>query len=251
MNNPATSELQHLPGFYEPFSAISHLAGAGLFLVLGIMLLRRGRGDLGRMIYLGVFAFACVLLLSMSGVYHMMERGGTPRRVMERLDHGAIFILIAATFTPVHGLLFRGWLRWLPLLLVWSAAITGITIKTIFFEDLAEWLGLVLYLSLGWVGVFSLILLARGYGVAFVRPLIVGGLIYTFGAALEFRGWPIVIPGIVHPHEVFHVAVLAGALCHWRFVWRLAGVGAHISPPSGGREPPEGRSGGSRPPLSG
>ena len=116
---PATSgaavqdpPLYHLPGFHEPFSAISHLFGAGLFLVLGFLLLRRGWGDTARLIFLGVYAVSCVLLLSMSAVFHMVVRGGPAHRVMERLDHGAIFILIAGTFTPGHGLLFRGPLRW-------------------------------------------------------------------------------------------------------------------------------------------
>ena len=59
-------------------------------------------------------AVETVFLLSMSGVYHMMESGGTARAVMGRLDHSAIFVLIAGTFTPVHGILFRGWARWGP-----------------------------------------------------------------------------------------------------------------------------------------
>src|SRR5262245_30751473 len=92
--------LFHLPGFHEPFSAISHLFGAVLFAFMGLLLLRRGRGDTGRLIYLGVFVFACVFLMSMSGVYHMMIRGGAAHSVMERLDHAAIFVLIAGTFTP-------------------------------------------------------------------------------------------------------------------------------------------------------
>src|SRR5437879_4090908 len=102
-------DLFHLPGFHEPFSAISHLLCAALFAWLGALLLRRARGDTLRTAFLSVYVFSCVLLFSMSGVYHQMVRGGTAHRVMERLDHGAIFILIAGTFTPVHGILFSGW----------------------------------------------------------------------------------------------------------------------------------------------
>lgn len=216
-------ELHHLPGFFEPFSAISHLAGAIIFVVLGTMLMWRGRGNPWQLFLYGVYAFACVFLLSMSGVYHMMPRDGTARMVMARLDHGAIFVLIAGTFTPVHGLLFHGWLRWGTLLFIWAAAITGITLKTIFFSDMAGWLGVTIYLSLGWVGFFSVMLLARGFGLAYVRPLILGGLAYTAGAAMEFLGCPVLLPGVIHAHEVFHLFVLAGALLHWRFIWRMAG----------------------------
>src|SRR5687767_2832187 len=111
-------DLHHLPGFHEPFSAISHLLAAALFAWLGFLLLLRGRGDPLRQFFLGVYAGSCVVLFSLSGVYHQMERGGTAHRVLERLDHGAIFVLIAGTFTPVHGILFRGPLRWGPLVLI-------------------------------------------------------------------------------------------------------------------------------------
>jgi channel protein (hemolysin III family) len=214
--------LYHLPGFHEPFSALSHLAGAVLFCVLGFLLLRRGRGDSARLVLLGIFAGSCVLLFSMSGMYHMMVRGTSARQVMKRLDHGAIFVLIAGTFTPAHGLLFRGPLRWGPLLLIWAAAITGITLKTIYFDDFAEWLGLSFYLTLGWLGGVSAILLARRYGFSFLKPLLFGGLAYTVGGVMEFFGWLVVIPRVVHAHDVFHVAVLVGAVFHWRFVWQFA-----------------------------
>jgi channel protein (hemolysin III family) len=215
-------ELTHLPGFYEPCSAISHLFGAGLFLFLGALLLRRGWGDRGRLILLGIYAVSCVLLLSLSGVYHMMERGSTARVVMERLDHAAIFVLIAGTATPAHGLLLHGLWRWAMLFFTWTVAITGITIKTIFFHYVPEWLGLSCYLGFGWIGFFSAIHLGRLHGFGFIKPLLLGGVVYSVGASLEYFGWLVFIPGMVHPHEVFHLAVLAAALLHWLFIWQFA-----------------------------
>ena len=216
------SELHRLPCFHEPFSAASHLLGAVVFVALGYRLLRRGRGDRARLLFLGVYATSCVLLLSVSGVYHMTARGGPAHRVMERLDHSAIFVLIAGTFTPAHGLLFRGPYRWVPLVLIWAAATAGIALKAVFFDDLAEWLGLTFYLTLGWFGGLSALLLARRYGLALVKPLLLGGVAYTVGGVMEYLGWLALIPGVIHAHEVFHLAVLAGAFCHWRFVWQFA-----------------------------
>ena len=215
-------EIYPLPGFHDPFSAISHLVGAIVFLVLGLRLLQRGRGDRGRLIFLGIYAFANVFLFTMSGVYHQMERHGVARQVMARLDHGAIFILIASTFTPVHGILFHGWWRWGPLAVMWSATITAITLKTIFFDDLAEWLSLSLYLVLGWVGLISGTLVARRHGFRFVQPLLWGGIAYSIGAVFEFLHWFQVIPGVLHYHEIFHLLVLAGAYLHWSFTWQFA-----------------------------
>jgi len=216
------TELYHFPGFHEPFSAISHLLGALVFIVLGVQLLRRGWGDRTRVACLGVYAAACVLLLSLSGVYHMMVRGGTASRVFVRLDHGAIFVLIAASFTPAHGILFCGRLRWAPLVIMWTAAVAGITLRTIFLTSLAGWLGLTFYLVLGWFGGISAYLLGRRYGFRFVRPLLLGGVAYSIGGTMDALGWPVAIPGVVHAHELAHVAVLAGVLCHYRFVWQFA-----------------------------
>lgn len=226
-NRPKPADLYSLPGFHDPFSSMSHLFGAVVFVFLGTMLLRRGRGDTARMIFLGSYAVSCVVLLSMSAVYHMMVRGGTARMVMERLDHGAIFLLIAGTFTPAHGILFHGLLRWAPLVLIWAAASTGITLKTIFFNDMPEWLGLTLYLALGWLGALSGIVIARRYGLVFIKPLLLGGAAYSVGGLAEFHGWPVLIAGVVQAHEVFHLAVLVGAFCHWRFIWQFA-AGAPI-----------------------
>jgi channel protein (hemolysin III family) len=191
-------------------------------LVLGLLLLYRGRGDRLRMALLGVYVSSCVFLLLISGGYHMLERGSVARQVLERLDHGAIFVFIAGTCTAAYGLLYAGIVRWALLFFVWSAAITAITLKTIFFADFPEWLGLTLYLTFGWVGAVSALQLARRHSVAFVAPLVLGGVAYSVGGVMEYFGWPVLVPGMVHPHEVFHVAVLVGALCHWVFVWQFA-----------------------------
>lgn len=219
----ATIERYHLPGFYEPFSAISHLLGAPLFLILGIVLMRRARGDRTAMVSLAVYTVAGVFLMSMSGVYHMMVDGGGAHRVMERLDHAAIFVLIAGTFTPTHAILFRGWRRWLPLTFIWVATITSITLKTIFFQAIPDWLGLGLYLLLGWVGAISGIFVVQAYGWRFVRPLAWGAFAYTLGGLIHFLDWPKLIPRVVEGHEIFHVAVLFGAYFHWRFIAQFVG----------------------------
>jgi channel protein (hemolysin III family) len=171
---------------------------------------------------LGVFAFACVFLLSMSGVYHLLSPGGAGREVMRRLDHAAIFILIAATFTPIHGILFSGWRRWLPLAFIWAAAIAGIFLKSIFFNSIPYQLGLAMYLLLGWFGLFSGILLWRRYELPYVTLPLLGGLAYTVGAIFEVVHWPVLIPGVVGPHELFHIAVLAGIGFFWSFVHAIA-----------------------------
>ena len=217
------ADLYHLPGFYEPFNAISHLLAAVVFLVLGWKLVQRGRGNRARVLFLTIYSLACVFLLSMSAVFHMMVRGGTASRVMERLDHGAIFVLIAGTFTGAHGIVFRGAVRWVPLIIVWCLAAAFITLKTVFFESLPEWLGLAFYVGLGWAVALTAIPIFLRRGFRHLAPLFYGGVAYTMGAFMEYMGWIVVIPGVVHAHEIWHLAVLAGALLHWWFVWNVVG----------------------------
>jgi channel protein (hemolysin III family) len=222
MMSEASRHVYPLPGLFEPFSVFSHLAGAVLFGVLGYRLLVRGKGDVFRQMVLGVYAASCVLLFAISGIYHMLPMHTPARLLLARLDHSAIFVLIAGTFTPAHGILFRGWGRWVPLFLIWAAALGGIAVKSLYFEDLAGGPGISIYLFLGWVGAISGTWLGQRYGFNFVKPLLWGGIAYSVGALVEYVRWPIVIPGVIHAHDVFHLAVLAGALFHWSFVWRIA-----------------------------
>jgi channel protein (hemolysin III family) len=225
------SGIYPVPGFSDPVSSLTHLLGAGAFGVLGLVLIRRGRGDLGRIAVLGVFSVSCVLLLSLSGTYHLLSPNTTARSVLRRLDHGAIFALIAGTFTPVLGILFTGPARWGMLLVIWSLAATGISLKTIFFSAVPEWVSVTLFIAMGWTGIVPTVVLWRRYGTSFVRPLVAGAGFYTLGAVLEFAGWPTLLAGVVGPHEVFHLAVLAGMACHWRFVSQFAT--GEVLPPVG------------------
>ncbi len=211
-----------IPGFSEPFSSLSHLLAAGVFLVMGIYLVMNGRGKLSNVVSLMVFVFSFLFLLSMSGVYHLLEIGGTGRMILQRLDHAGIFFLIAGTFTPVHTILFRGRWQWGMLLLIWTIAITNITLKVVYFDAIEEWIGLLMFLGMGWVGAISGILLYRRFGLNFIKPLLYGAFAYTVGAVMEFLRWPELIPGHIGPHELFHIAVLFGLGYHFLFIYTFA-----------------------------
>ena len=108
----------------------------------------------------------------------------------------------------------------------------------VFFDDVPEWLGLSLYLGMGWVGLLSGYLLWRCCGSTCVRPLVWGGLAYTLGAVLDFVPFPDIIPGILGRHELFHVAILAGIGWHWRLIWSYRGRQHPLpSTRTGGRPP--------------
>ena len=210
-----------IPGFSDPFSSISHLLGAGLFLIFGLVLLIRQRAGIGQTIAVLVFVVGVVFLLTMSGVFHLLTPNTTGRAVLQRLDHAGIFLLIAATFTPVHVIQFRGPLRWGVLIFIWSAAIAGITLKSIYFNDVPEWVSLALYLGLGWIGALSAYSLYRRFGFEQVKLILWGAFAYSAGAVLEFFRFPVLVPNVIGPHELFHVMVLLGITAHWMHIRRL------------------------------
>jgi len=153
--------------------------------------------------------------------------------VMQLLDHVALFVLIAGPATPPHVILFRGFMRWGMLAALWLAAIAGITLKTIFFDDLPEWAGLSMYLAMGWLGSVSSVVFFRAHGARTVlqlgKYLALGGVFYTLGAVLEFFRVPVLIPGVVGPHELFHILCLMGATSHWYFLYTIA-RGVRLAP---------------------
>jgi channel protein (hemolysin III family) len=218
-----------IPGFSDPVSAMTHLLGSSVFAVLAFFLVRKGRQADGsgwnwRMTGLTVFAVAAAAQLGISGAYHVLQPGLSPRLVMQQMDHAAIFVLIAASFVPVHAILFKGWRRWLILLILFSLAATGITFNFFYFNEIPEIFGLTFYIAMGWVGAYSCYALYRRYGWRFIRPAVWGGIAYTLGGTMEFLRQPILIEGVVGPHELFHLAVLAGLGFHFRFTFSFAGM---------------------------
>ena len=215
-------QVHALPGFHEPIGSLTHLLGALVFAALAVPLLRRAWGQPLRVFLLAVYAFTCVFLLAMSGVYHMLPDGGAARAVLARLDMAGIFVLIAGTHTPVQGIYFSGLARWGVLGLMWSLVATGITLLAVYFEQLPRGLETTIFLSLGWIASLAGIVVWKRYGTAQVRLLILGGVVYSLGALLLGMRWPNLWPGYFGPHELWHVAVLVAMGLHWRFLFESA-----------------------------
>ena len=209
-------------GFSEPFSSISHFLGAIVCLFYFRPLWRTARGHLGHRIAVAIFCGATVLLLLLSGLFHLLPNGTSAKILFQRLDHAAIFILIAGTFTPLHSILFRGRLRWIPLVVIWTIAIAGIVLKEVFFSQIPELLSVSIYIGMGWLGIFSAFFIYLHWGFNLVVPLLKGALAYSLGSIIDLLHKPILLPGIFGPHELFHIAVLIGVTYHWKFIHEVA-----------------------------
>lgn len=223
--NAVYGDIAAIPGFSEPVSSWTHLfAAAVALLIVGPRLIRAARSRNAWTIAVAVFVFGALFLFSMSGTYHLLEPDGEPRAVLQRLDHAAIWTMIAGTFTAMHVVLWRGFWRWGILAIVWTVAITGIVLKTVYFHDMSELVGLVFYLGMGWIGLFTAGRMLRQYGLRASAWMIAGGVFYTLGAVLEFARMPILIEHVVGPHELFHIAVILGAGCHALLLFEMIDV---------------------------
>jgi channel protein (hemolysin III family) len=200
--------VRSIPGFCQPISSLSHLVAAFVALVAAVPLVRLARGSRSRQIAVVVYAVCVVATLGISGAYHSLDRGGAARSLMQRMDYLAIWLLIAGTFTALHGIMCEGLWRAGMLAFIWSAALAGALLQILRFDLFSGALGLGLYLAVGWVGVLSIFKLGRQIGFRAVRPIWLAGLAYSIG-------------GVVGPHEMFHFAVLIGVAMHWVFIRRL------------------------------
>ena len=230
-NNPAMP-IYSLPGFSSRLAFSATWVGRGLCF-FGRMPAAAPGGDQFRQAVLCIYVASCVVLFATSGVYHMMA-AKTPAQCRDGAA-GSPRHLCAHSWNiaRLHGILFRGWGRWVPLVLIWMAAFAGIALKTIFRAN--GRLARTESVSIPRMGGSTIgRSIASQCGFRFVTPLLWGGIAYSVGAIFEYFRWPVLVPGVVQPHELFHIAVLIGALFHFSFIWRIAAL-PHTDPMRGRR----------------
>jgi len=211
-----------IPGFSEPFSSICHLIAAGIAVIGSFLLIRKGRGNGSRQFGLSLYSFSLIFLFSMSGVYHLLEPGNTPRMALQRLDHAGIYVLIAGTITAIHFTFFNKKKRWIVSTLVWVLATTGLVLTVVFFDSIPQWLLSSFYLGLGWLGLATGYLLKVSYGTKTFLSVLKGGCIYSVGALIMYFDRPVLIPGVLEAHEIFHICVVLAAYTHWKLIYDWA-----------------------------
>jgi hemolysin III len=214
---PALSEFP----LRDPVSSLTHLVASVFAAYVTLLLCRLSRGERTKRLSLACFGLTAVVLYAASGVYHAIQLpiDSPTVELFRRLDHSAIYLLIAGTYTPVFVVLLRGRQRAWLLATVWLLAVAGIAAKWL-WPIAPEAVSVGLYLALGWLAVVPLRALLRAVGWRGMSWGIAGGLCYTVGAACELARWPVLIPGVVGWHEIFHVFDVAGTASHVVFMIR-------------------------------
>jgi hemolysin III len=160
-----------------------------------------------------IYAASVSALFGVSAIYHRVTWTGPARRRMRRLDHAMIFLLIAGTYTPVGLLVLQGTLATVVLAVVWGGAMAGIVLELA--RTGPRWLGVAVYLALGWVAVVTMPQLFVRLGIAGGLLIVAGGLVYSAGAAVYALRRPDPVPAVFGYHEVFHLLVVVGVAAHF------------------------------------
>jgi hemolysin III len=221
-----TSDFHRTGRFAEPGASVPskprlrgwiHLYCASVALIAGSALVavswtvastRAGHATLA-------YTLAIVAMFAVSAAYHRVSWGSAAARSrMRRLDHSMIFVFIAGTYTPFARLDMPASTGHQVLAIVWGGALAGVAL-TLFWPDAPRWLGVALYLLLGWVAVAYAGTILHNAGVAAAVLLAVGGAIYSLGAVFYAQRWPDPWPATFGYHEIFHACTAVAAICHF------------------------------------
>jgi hemolysin III len=205
--------------FRDPISGLTHLAGALVALAGLPVLLYLGRGDPRTEIALLVYGASLVAMFGSSATYHLVKARPQVTQRLRKLDHSAIYLLIAGTYTPICLHFFHGFWCWGMLGLIWTLALAGIGAK-LFIINTPRWLTAGTYLLMGWLAVMASGEMLRAMPAGALWGVLVGGLFYTVGAVVYAAEWPRLAPGKFGFHELWHVFVILGALSHFWVVAR-------------------------------
>ena len=209
----------------DPVSCLTHaLACVAAVFASPFLLIHAADHGVGRsgLISLAVFMLSMIMLYGASASYHAVKLTGKAGMVFKRIDHMMIFVLIAGSYTPVC-ICAMGATGRILLAAVWAIGIAGMLFK-LFWVTCPKWLSSVIYIGMGWVVVFAMPTLIPVISKAAFGWLLAGGIIYTIGGVIyalklvsfNSRG------SLWGSHEIFHLFVMAGSLCHFISMWQLA-----------------------------
>lgn len=205
----------------ERVSFYSHFAGFILALIGLIILIFRAIDHPGKLITAAVYGASVMFLFLASSLYHAFKKEDNENSIWRKLDHFAIFVMIAGSYTPVAYVYLSGWLRWLIIALQWGLVLGGFFLKFLYFNT-PRILYTIIYLLMGWVGIFAFHQLFMTMPTSSLLLMFAGGLSFTAGAVFYIIKKPTFNPNFGF-HEIFHFFILAGGIFHYIMVFMAVG----------------------------
>lgn len=197
----------------EKISAYTHGGTVPLMIAGTIALLFISAENLAAQIVSLIYGLSGIFLFSASFLYHSKKNSENDKSFWRKLDHTAIFFLIAGTYTPVTYFYLEGKMKWGILIAQWSLVITG-TVFKLFFINAPRVIGTVIYLLMGWIVVIPISTLVQTMPATALFFLAAGGMSYTIGAVIYMMKKPNPLPYFFGFHEIFHILIICGAVLH-------------------------------------
>lgn len=211
----------------DPGSAITHFIGMmmAMFAATPLILRAMRAPDIVHVISLSIFIVSMILLYAASTTYHTFDLSERTNKILKKLDHCMIFVLIAGSYTPICLIVLHGRTGLMLLALVWSIAILGIIFK-LCWVTCPKWVSSVLYIAMGWVCVLAFTQILNSLPAAAFNWLLAGGIIYTVGGIIYALKLPIFNAHHKYfgSHEIFHLFVMAGSICHFIMMFEYVAV---------------------------
>lgn len=204
----------------EPGSAITHFIGWLMAVAAATPLLMKAKPG-ANTVAMAIFAGSMILLYGASTLYHSVTVPDKILKIFRKIDHIMIFVLIAGSYTPVCLIVLGGKTGYSLLALVWIVAIIGITVKA-FWITCPKWFSSIIYISMGWLCLLVFGNLWDTLPHAAFGWLLAGGIIYTLGGIIYALKLPVFnsLHKYFGSHEIFHLFVMAGSICHFIFMYR-------------------------------
>ncbi len=215
--------IQNITRIKDPGSAITHFIAMVLAACAATpLLLKASRGPQGAILPLAVFILSMIGLYAASTVYHTLDISPRINRLLRKLDHMMIFILIAGTYTPVCMIVLGDHTGWLLLGAVWAIAAAGILINACWITC-PKWFSSLIYIAMGWVCILAITKILQALPRAGFLWLLAGGVIYTIGGVIYALKLPIFDARHKNfgSHEIFHLFVMGGSLCHYVMMYQF------------------------------
>lgn len=193
----------------ERFNSISHLVGAALALAALVVLVVQAslNGDAWKLVSFTLYGVTLFVLYLVSTLYHSLK--GRPKSIFKVLDHQAIYLLIAGTYTPFALVTLRDSVGWWLFGAIWTLAVIGIVLDAV-QRDGKRIVPMIIYIVMGWMILFALDPLLAAIPEVGFRWLLAGGIAYTVGIVFYVldHWYP-------HAHGIWHLFVLGGSICHY------------------------------------
>ena len=206
----------------EPGSALTHFIAMMLTVFAAApLLVKSALSDTANMLpAMTIFILSMVLLYGASATYHSLNIGGRALRIFRKVDDMMIFVLIAGSYTPVCLIVLGGRMGYTLFAVVWGIAIVGMLLKAC-WVTCPKWFSSIIYIAMGWVCVFVFGPLWNTLPHNAFLWLLAGGIIYTIGGVIYALKLPLFNSRhtFFGSHEIFHLFVMGGSLCHFIFMY--------------------------------